>query len=162
MSDAALHRAAEELVRSRLAVGGVELERMAELPDGYAVLLPAGRMYVAMVLVRQGPHARGSGNTLGMHWTVRSDVEDFVALVDLSRQAVWLLPSADFRSRARPQKGGRWHLDWLVSGGSRSRLPGESEFERYRLDNVLAAGSLAPDLEPRTPDLQLLSKESQP
>jgi len=64
---------------------------------------------------------------------LRSDVEDWVALVDTVRELVWLLPTPEFRSRASPQKGGRWHLDWFVSNAKRSRWPAEEELNCYRL-----------------------------
>jgi len=59
-----------------------------------------------------------------LHWMLTDDGEDCVALVDLSREAVWLLPAVEFRNRAQPLPGGRFHLDWLV----------------WRLSPLLAAG----------------------
>ncbi len=73
-----------------------------------------------------------------MHWMLQSDVEDYVALVDLSREAIWLMPSVDFRKRAQPLAGGRFHLDWLVWRLSpRSTVEDEDAFEEYRLETVL-------------------------
>ncbi len=140
MSERVLHSAAEELVRSRLAAFGIGLEPLPDLPLAYAMLLPGGRMRVVKVLPRAAPHARGRMGALGLHWMLRSDFEDCVALVDLSREFVWLLPSGEFRSRAAPVKGGRWHLDWLVARAGRSGVADEAEFERYRLERVLEVG----------------------
>ena len=141
MSERALHGAAEEMVRARLAAFGIGLEALPDLPAGrhglplgYAMLLPGGQMRVVKVLPRAAPHRRGRQGNLGMHWMLRSDFEDYVALVDLAREIVWLLPSGEFRSRAAPVTGGRWHLDWLVVRAARSRVPDEAEFERYRLE----------------------------
>jgi hypothetical protein len=69
-----------------------------------------------------------------------SDFEEYVALVDLSREAIWLMPSPEFRSRAQPLKGGRWHLDWLAVRLGRSLVADEGEFELYRLESVLEVG----------------------
>jgi hypothetical protein len=67
---------------------------------------------------------------------LRGAESDAVALVDLSREAVWFLPMADLAERAKPAAGGRLHLDWLVerSYRGRSRVAGEEEFAAFRLD----------------------------
>ncbi len=134
MSSVGLHRAAEGLLRERLAAFGVALEPLPDLPTGSAMLLPGGRMRVVKVLAREAPHRRGGRGDLGLHWMLTSDFEDYAALVDLSRQAVWLLSSTEFQSWAHAQRGGRWHLDWIVSRTVSSQWPDESEFERYRLE----------------------------
>jgi len=137
MSSADLHRAAKGLLQERLAAFGVALEPLPDLPAGSAMLLPGGRMRVVKVLVREAPHRRGGRGDLGMHWMLNSDFEDYAALVDLSRQTIWLMPAAQFKSRARPVRNGRWHLDWIVSRTARSRWPDESEFEEYGLERVV-------------------------
>ena len=153
MSGQDVHRQAEVLLRNRLEPHGIGLERLPDLPVGYALLLPGGRMRVTKVLVRPGPHRRGRQGALGMHWMLRSDpsaplrtgFEDYVALVDLEREAAWLMPAPEFRSRAASLKGGGWHLDWLVErAGSRSRIADETEFGGYRLEKWLEAGDWRP------------------
>ena len=149
MSGQDVHRQAEVLLRKHLDPHGIGLERLPDLPVGYALLLPGGRMKVAKVLVRPGPHRRGRQGALGMHWMLHSDpaaplragFEDYVALVDVARQAVWLMPSPEFRSRASAVAGGRWHLDWLVARAGRSRIADEAEFDDYRLERWLEDGN---------------------
>lgn len=137
MSSEAIHRAAEELLRLRLAPFGIGLEPLPDLPLAYAMLLPGGRMQVVKLLAREGPHLRGGRGDLGMHWMLRSDVEDFVALVDTRRENVWLMPSSEFRSKARLQRGARWHLDWFVERRGRSIWSDEGEFEDHGLERAL-------------------------
>jgi len=137
MSDAALHAEAEALLRRRLAAAGICLERLPEVALGYAMLLPGARMRVAKVLPRKGPHPRGRTGAMGMHWMLRSDVEDFVVLADTGRELVWLLPAMEFRRLASPQRGGRWHLDWFVVRTGASRLPDEGDMDEYRIEKAL-------------------------
>ena len=140
MAGAELHRAAEELLRARLEALGIGFEPLPDLPLGYAMLLPGGQMRVVKVVPRAAPHRRGGRGSLGLHWVLPSDFEEYAALVDLSRETVWLMPSAEFRSRAQPLSGGRWHLDWLVLRLGRSKVADEAEFERYRLERMLEIG----------------------
>lgn len=129
----ALVPAAEAILRQRLAARGIRLE--AAPGDAYTATLPDGRRLILKLLARAAPHRRGGGNNLGLHWLLHSDVEDYVALVDLWRSEAWLMPVAVFRERARPLPGGRFHLDWLVLRLSpRSRLADEADFEAYRFD----------------------------
>ena len=139
MSDAELHRGAEDLLRKRLAPFDAELQRLPEFSDTCAVLRSGGRALVVRILVRTGPHVRGrTTGRLGMHWMLRSDIEDIVALVDRNRQKVWLMPSVEFRKRASPQRDGRWHLDWLLEPSPRSRWPEEGDMEAYLVENCAA------------------------
>jgi len=98
---------------------------------------------VLKLLAVAAPHHRGGRGSLGLHWMLRSGNEDYVALVDLSREAIWLLNAEEFRARAQPLAGGRFHLDWIVLSlgpRQRSQVPSEDEFELYRLENQLRSG----------------------
>ena len=134
MSTAEVHQAAEALLRARLAAAGIGLEPLPDLPLAFALLPPGGRMRIVKVLARPAPHRRGGRGSLGLHWLLPSDFEEYVALVDLSRQALWLLPAPEFRSRAQPLEAGRYHLDWLVLRLGRSKVADESEFEGFKLE----------------------------
>ncbi len=117
------------------------LEPLPDLPLAYAMLLPGGRMMIVKLLAQAAPHRRGGRGSLGLHWVLPSDFEECVALVDVSREAVWLLPAGEFRSRAQALEGGRWHLDWLVLRLRQSKVAEEEEFERFRLERMLEVGS---------------------
>lgn len=133
-------RAAEALLRARLAVAGIGLEPLPDLPLAYALLPRGGKIRIVKLLAQAAPHRRGGRGSLGLHWLLPSDFEEFVALVDLSREAVWLLPAPEFRSRARPLEAGRYHLDWLVLRLGRSKVADELEFESFRLERTLETG----------------------
>ncbi|MBI1886603.1 MAG: hypothetical protein HYS09_09885 [Chloroflexi bacterium] len=139
-----LLEAAEGVLRRRLADYGAGLETATAGHEGlYVLLSPDGRTALLRLLANAAPHRR-SGNNLGLHWMLRSDIEEYVALVDVSRESVWLLPAADFRARAQPLPGGRFHLDWLALRlSARSRVADEDQFEQYRLENVMEGEGLA-------------------
>lgn len=133
-----IQRKAQTFLVDQLSRLGLEAET---LPGGDPSLLIVSdrggrRSLVVRILPAAGPHRRGGRGSLGLHWMLRSDIEDYAALVDLSRRRAWLLPAAEFRSRAQPLPGGRFHLDWLVVplGRPRSRPPPEHEFDEYLLE----------------------------
>jgi len=130
-------RAAEVLLRTRLAAAGIGLEPLPDLPLAYALLPRGGKMRIVKMLAQAAPHRRGGRGSLGLHWLLPSDFEEFVALVNVSREAVWLLPAPEFRSRAQRLEAGRYHLDWLVVRLGRSNVADELEFEPFRLENVI-------------------------
>jgi hypothetical protein len=122
---------AVRLVTRSLARHGLEARTLA--PGLLAVRWPDGREGLARVLSRPGPHRRGGRGALGMHWLLPPGAEELVALADLGRGLVWLLTRDQFQARARPQRGGRFHLDWLVLPLGPSSLPAEEEFEAFLL-----------------------------
>ena len=117
-----------------------------ELGADLLVFGPAGRSAPLRILVREAPHRRGGGANLGLHWLLGATPAQHVALVDLSRQLGWLIPTAEFQAQAAPYRGGRFHLDWIVArmGRTKTRVPDESEFERYLFERTLP--ELARDL----------------
>ena len=155
-------QAAEKLLRARLADAGIALESLPDLPLAYALLPPEGGMRpdgrpsgrIVKLLAQAAPHRRGGRGSLGLHWLLPSDFEEYVALVDLSREAVWLLPAPEFRSRAQPLEAGRYHLDWLVLRLGRSKVADESEFEGFKLERVLEAGGWRSEERQATSSLQ--------
>ena len=136
MSDAELHRRAE-----RFVVRALKRARLrAEALGGHLlVAVPSGRSTMVRVLMRQGPHRRGGGLNLGLHWMLGATEAEHVALVDLTRRRGWLLPLGEFCSRARPVAGGRFHLDWIVArlGTTRTKIADEAEFAPYAFDESL-------------------------
>ena len=140
MSDALLHERANRLVIEAMRAAGLAAEPAPrDVPAQVLVATASGRALLVHVLVREAPHRRGGGGNLGLHWMTRDTPADFVALVDLSRRRGWLLPMEDFRTRARPAAGGRFHLDWIVLplSPTRSRVPDENEFEPYAFETAL-------------------------
>mgnify|MGYP000477653685 CR=1 FL=1 len=122
---------AERLALAALSRQGARAER---LMAGVLLLRQRdGQERLVRVLARRGPHHRGGRGALGMHWLLPPGPEELVALTDVGRRLVWLLPRREFEARARPQAGGRHHLDWLVLPLGPSSLPLEEEFEGYLL-----------------------------
>ena len=117
-----------------------------ELGADLLVFAPAGSSTPLRILVAEAPHRRGGGANLGLHWLLGATPAKHVALVDLSRQLGWLLPTAEFQAQASPYRGGRFHLDWIVArmGRSKTRVADEVEFERYLFERTLPV--LARDL----------------
>jgi|FaiFalFF_MnMetaG_3_1042247.scaffolds.fasta_scaffold01579_6 hypothetical protein len=103
------------------------------LAPGLISLPGPGGQRLVRVLGRWGPHRRGGRGDLGLHWVLEPGPEEMVALVDLSRSLVWLLPREEFQRRAQPWPGGRLHLDWIVLplGRGKRGLPREEEWELY-------------------------------
>jgi hypothetical protein len=121
---------------SRLALrllSGHGIEAQAQAPGLLLARWPTGGERLLRLLARLGPHRRGGRGALGMHWLLPPGPEELVALADVGRGLVWLLPRREFQARARPQAGGRYHLDWLVLPLGPSALPREEEFEPYLL-----------------------------
>ncbi len=119
---------------------GTELALKALAPLGAIALdkgllaLPTERKRkLVRVLVRLGPHRRGGRGDLGLHWVAPSGPEELLALVDVSRSLVWLMPREVFCQRAQPWPRGAFHLDWIVLplGKRRSHWPQEEEWESY-------------------------------
>ena len=128
-------------MRRKLAPHGFSLEPGDG--DAYVLRPSSAPSLVLKLLAAAAPHHRGGRGSLGLHWMLRSDTEDYVAVVDLSREAIWLLKAEEFRTRAQPLAGGRFHLDWLVLSlgpRQRSQVPSEDEFQQYRLENQLRSG----------------------
>lgn len=142
MSEAEVHRRAEQFVARALARAGLRTEPAPrELGSGLLAVGESGRSTVVQVLVREGPHRRGGGLNLGMHWMLRPTGAKQVALVDLARRRGWLLPVEEFCARARPVAGGRFHLDWIVArlGRTRTKIADEEEFASFAFERALPA-----------------------
>lgn len=136
LASAEVRLAAENLLRRRLTAYCLGLEQREE--GLFALVPPSGRPLLLKLLAASAPHRRGGRGSFGLHWLLQSDVEDYVAMVDLSRAAVWLLSAADFRAQAQRLPAGRFHLDWLVLRLSpRSRVPDEEAFAGYLLEEVI-------------------------
>ena len=132
-SRAAIRRQALEFLIEALAAVGLRGEPAPNNVAADLVVEAMGETVLIRLLAAAAPHRRGGRGSLGLHWMLPDAAAEFVALVDLSRRRGWLMPAADFRARAQPMSGGRFHLDWIVSplGKTRSRASGEEEFARY-------------------------------
>lgn len=140
MSSEVIHQQARDFVMQSLAQVGLTAEvAPRELRADVVVLGEGGRQTLIRILVREGPHRRGGGANLGMHWMLSSTEAEYIALVDLSRQLGWLLPTTEFQAKARPYKGDRFHLDWIVArmGRTRTRIAEEQEFESCAFEHAL-------------------------
>lgn len=140
MSSEVIHQQARDFVAQSLAQVGLKAEvAPRELRADVAVFGQDRQQTLIRILVREAPHRRGGGANLGLHWMLSNAPAEYVALVDLSRQFGWLLPTAEFQARARPYRGGRHHLDWIVArmGRTRTRVPDEGEFARYLFERTL-------------------------
>jgi hypothetical protein len=132
-----IRRQAIQLSNERLSSVGFEVENA---PPGFRADLKIRRRrasFLVKVLAAAAPHHRGGTGSLGLHWMLNETAADDIALVDLSRSKVWLLPSGDFRSKAQPLTGSRYHLDWIVVplGKAPTKVPGEEEFTCYLLED---------------------------
>jgi hypothetical protein len=124
------------LAGERLRSSGFEVEAP---PPGLNADFKIGRRRTALlvkVLAAAAPHHRGGSGSLGLHWLLGETAADAIALVDLSRSKVWLLPIEDFQSRALSLTRGRYHLDWIVVllGNRTPKPPDEDEFACYLLE----------------------------
>jgi hypothetical protein len=70
---------------------------------------------------------------------------DWLAVVDLSRDMVWLLPIEDALEFATGTVDGLTYLAWYPEDTGGRVLGIERDFERYRLDNVI--GKIIADAE---------------
>src|SRR5439155_21355815 len=113
-SSSSVRSEAIRLCTERLASAGYRVQRP---PSGFAADLRISRdraIQLVKVLGAAAPHRRGGSGSLGLHWLLSETPADAVALVDLSRAKVWLLPIEEFQRRAISLVGGRLHLDWIV------------------------------------------------
>ncbi|MCH8994950.1 MAG: hypothetical protein IH959_08310 [Chloroflexi bacterium] len=133
-------RALDFVVEALAGVGLTAEETPPDVPADLLVAGRSGRSAVVRLLAAAAPHHRGGRGSLGLHWMLPDTAAEFVAVVDLSRRQGWLIPTADFRARAQPVSGGRFHLDWIVVplGRTRARVPDEHEFEEYAFERALA------------------------
>ncbi len=133
-SRAAIRRQALEFLIDTLAGGGLRAEAAPnDIAADVIVELSTQRSVSVRLLAAAAPHRRGGRGDLGLHWMLPDTSAEFVALIDISRPRGWLMPAADFRARAQPMAGGRFHLDWIVAplGKTRSPAPDEEEFAQY-------------------------------
>ncbi len=136
-----MHRRAERFVVRALTRAGLRAEAGPPgLGPSLLVSGPSGRSTIVRVLVREGPHRRGGGANLGMHWMLGPTEAKEIALVDLARRRGWLISARQFRKRARPVAGGRYHLDWIVArlGHTRTTIAGEDEFALHAFERALS------------------------
>ncbi len=139
-SPAAVRGRAREFVVRALARVKLRAEAApAGLPADLLVEGSCGRAVLVRLLARAAPHHRGGRGSLGLHWMLSDTPAEYVALVDLSRERGWLLPAADYRARAQPVSGDRYHLDWIVVpiGRPRTKVAAEEEFEEYTFERAL-------------------------
>jgi hypothetical protein len=130
-----LRRRALEFAAERLRSTGFVVE---DAPPGLRaeLLLSEDRQtYLVKLLATAAPHRLGPRGSIGLHWMLPETPAELVALVDLSRSRLWLLPAADFKRLAQPVSGGRFHLDWIVVhlSNARTRIRDEDYFEAYEV-----------------------------
>ncbi len=140
MSSEVIHQQARDFVMQALARVGLQAEAAPrELRGDLLIFGPARHPTLLRILVRQAPHRRGGGANLGLHWMLSSTPAEYVALVDLSRRLGWLLSTPEFQAQARPYRGGRFHLDWIVArmGRTTTQVADEIEFAAYAFERAL-------------------------
>lgn len=77
---------------------------------------------------------------------------DWLAVVDVSRDSVWLFPVEEAIGFSGGTADGLTYLSWYIGDKRGAKYGVESDFERYRLDNVIsriiAEAELASDSTP--------------
>ncbi len=139
-SSSVIRRCAISFVVEALRTVGLQAEPTpADLPGDLLASGGSGRSVFVCLLAAAAPHHRGGRGSLGLHWVLAETPADSVALVDLSRASGWLIPTDDFRARAQPLSGGRFHLDWIVValGRRHSKVASEEEFATYLFEQSL-------------------------
>jgi len=141
-STAQIGKCGELLVQYQLLLHGVESAPMSTDTgiDLVTYSPKAARPVTVQVKTNHKPKPGGGSGKYALDWWVpASSPAQYVALVDLSTQAIWLMSLAELQAHAQQQPPGRLHLYMYTDPSVRPRKQGRPvyahEFEGFKLAN---------------------------
>ena len=143
LSTAQIGKCGETLVQYRLLLLGVESAPMSTDTgiDLVAYSPRVAKPITIQVKTNLKSKPGGGKGKLALDWWVPEvSPAQFVALVDLSTEKVWLMSAKELRGRAQQRAKGKLHIYMYTDPLARTRVPGRlvhaHEFERFLLSNV--------------------------
>jgi hypothetical protein len=142
LSTAQIGKCGELLVQYRLLLLGIETAPMSTDTGIDLVAYSPNRQAAYTIQVKANLKAKpggGKGKAALDWWVPEESPAQFVALVDLSSELVWLLTQAELLAHAQQRSSGRAHIymytDRTASPRKTDRLAHQWEFEHFLLSN---------------------------
>lgn len=143
LSTAQIGKCGELLVQYRLLLLGIESAPMSTDTgiDLVAYSPVISRPLTIQIKTNLKSKPGGGKGKLALDWWIpEATPADFLALVDLSTERVWLFTRQELQEHAQQQSSGRLHIYMYTDPSARSRntenLVHAHEFERFLLSNV--------------------------
>jgi hypothetical protein len=88
----------------------------------------------------------GLGRMVLEWWISEKCLADFVALVDLETQCIWLIPQRELKGTAQQSSSGRLHIYFYTDPSAAPRLPRRRvhDFDQYLIDRQLEQILMSP------------------
>lgn len=142
LKTAQIGRCGELLVQYLLLLRGIESAPMST-DSGIDLVIYSPKMREPMTIQVKAnlqPKASGGKGKSALDWWISEEMSSqFVALVDLSTQRLWMFKSKEIPSLAQQHPKGRYHLHMYTDPTTRpkklDRLSHVYEFEKYLLGN---------------------------
>ena len=142
LTKAQIGKCGELLVQYQLLLRGIESAPMSTDTGIDLVTFSPYAPAPVTVQVKTNLQAKPGGGKgkMALDWWVPSDTPaNFVALVDLSSQSIWLMSPAELAAYAQQQPEGRRHIYMYTDSSARprrtDRLAHVHEFEQFLLTN---------------------------
>lgn len=143
LSTAQIGKCGELLVQYRLLLLGVESAPLSTDTGIDLVAYSPAKAQPITIQIKSNlkPKPGGGKGKLALDWWVPEDTPaTFVALVDLSTEAVWLFTLTELQAHAQQRSSGRLHIymhtDKMVRSRNTTNLIHVHEFEHFLLSNV--------------------------
>jgi len=140
ISTAQIGKCGELLVQYRLLLLGIESAPLSTDTGIDLVDYASGRRDAVTIQVKANLRAKpggGKGKAALDWWVPETSPAQFVALVDLSSEAVWLMSQAELLTHAQQRSGGRAHIYMYIDPDARPRKAGRlslrAEFDAFLL-----------------------------
>ena len=146
LAKAQIGKCGEFLVQYQLLLRGIESAPMSTDTGIDLVTYSSKLPHPITVQIKTNLQSKPGGGK-GKHaldWWVPSDTPaQYVALVDLSSESIWLMSLAELRDHAQQQPEGRIHIYMYTDTSARprrsDRLAYMHEFEHFKLSNRVSA-----------------------
>jgi len=142
LSTAQIGRCGELLVQLRLLLLGIESAPMSTDAGIDLVAYSSAAVVAKTIQVKANlkPKSGGGKGKCGVDWWVPENCPaQYIALVDLSTQRIWLFLREELPTLAQQKSSGRFHLymytDPTAKPSKAERLSHAYEFEKYLLEN---------------------------
>lgn len=140
LSTAQIGKCGELLVQYRLLMLGIEAAPLSTDTGIDLVAYAPGRRDAVTIQVKANLRAKpggGKGKAALDWWVPENSPAQFVALVDLSSEAVWLMSHTELVTHAQQHSGGRAHIYMYTDPEARprkaDRLSLREEFDAFLL-----------------------------
>jgi hypothetical protein len=146
LKTAQIGKCGELLVQYRLLLLGIESSPMSTDSGIDLVVYSPTQKFAHTIQVKTNFKSKPGGGTgkAALDWWIPEDCPaDFVALVDLSRESIWLMTVEELSDLAQQRSTGRLHFYMYTDPSAKPRKTDRPShqwaFEKYRLENKVHA-----------------------